>query len=430
MRSNFPGARVSRNVLAALVKYRPIPGELSPNLRRFNVGHGESLALEDLPFLQCLLGPSISVVDIYVAAADDHICGLLWSMSRTSPYLHEISIISHEEDINPENALALSGLLLSLTEIEIIQVMDMPLPARAVVDHLGTLSSLRFWEYLAFPPSPDIHSFTTRGGRFSNLCHFGFSIMDLMTAAAVVESMACPFEHLNIRICQSRPWVMTETVRSLRRMTEVLSRHQSWASLSRLGLRVMPDMVADGDSVHAALRPLFRLNGIRHLTLYLSIFNKVGDSWLDEASQSWPHLEILRVALPYRPIAQQYQSEESLRPTMTLAGLIPMLRRCPNLRNLDISLVAKPLDLSLLSGISSSNTIYQVCFPASAIESPSEVFDCIVLMFPHLRRFKGFSYRWGSDDSAAWRDLSLLILDIPGYAGYTGHAGSQWESWV
>ena len=421
MRSNFPGARVSRNVLAALVEHRPIPGELLPNLRRFNIDGEESSVLEDLPFLQCLLGPSILVVDIYVAAADGHICGLLWSMSRTSPYLHEISIISHEEGINPENALALSGLLLSLREVETIEVMDMPLPARAVVDHLGTLSSLTFWEYLVFPPSPDIRSFTTRGGRFSNLSQFGFSTVDLVTAADIVESMACPFKILNIRICRSRPWVMTETARSLRRMTEVLSRHQSWASLSELHLRVMPDMVDGGDSIHAALRPLFRLNGIRRLTLYLSIFNKVGDSWLDEASQSWPHLETLRVALPYRHMAQRHQLEGNRRPTMTLAGLLPLLKGCPNLRSLDISLIAKPIDISRPSGISSSNTVYQVCFPASAMESPSEVFDCIVLMFPHLRGFAGFSYRWGSDDDAAWRELCQLIRDTPGYRG------SEWD---
>ena len=98
---------------------------------------------------------------------------------------------------------------------------------------------------------------------------------------------------------------------------------------------------------------------------------------------------------------------------MTLAGLIPLLERCPNLGELDISLIAKPIDPSLLSGISGFDTVHKVCFPGSAIESPSEVFHCIVRMFPQLRQFKGFSYRnRGSDDDAAWWDLCLLIRDL------------------
>ena len=256
------------------------------------------------------------------------------------------------------------------------------------------------------PPNPDLHSFTTEGGRFSNLCHFGFRTVNLMTAADIVESMACWFENLNIPITRrSTLPVMTETIRSLRRMTEVLSRHQSSASLSQLTLHVFPDMVTGGESVHSALRPLFRLNGINNLRLHLPIFDEVGDSWLDEASQSWPHLETLQVAPPYGQVAQRDGG-----PTMTLAGLIPLLNRCPNLGQLEISLIAKPIDAGLLSSISSS-TLY-VTFSDSTIESPSEVFRCIVLMFPQLRQFNGFSsgyLRWGLDEDVAWRELCHLI---------------------
>ena len=185
---------------------------------------------------------------------DDQICGLLWSLSRNSPCLRKICIFSHEQHFSPESGLALSGLLLSLSGVEIIEVevTDMSLPARAVVDHIGTLSSLISWESLMFPPDPDLASFTTQGGRFSNLSPFSFSMVDLATAGNIVESMTCSFTLLDIKIRRSRPWVMTETARSLRRITEVLSRHQS----SGLALRVMPDMVTGGESVHAALRPL------------------------------------------------------------------------------------------------------------------------------------------------------------------------------
>ena len=421
IRSDFRGERVSRNVLAALVEYRLVPSELLPNLRQLYI-RSESLAFEDLQFLQRFLGPSLLAVDIFndVAGVEDHICGLLWSMSRTSPHLREIFIYSENENTSPESVLALSGLLLSLSEIKTIEVEPMPLPARAVVNHLGTLSSLTSWEFLMFPPIPDLHSFTTQNGRFSNLSDFGFSTVDLVAAVDIVESMACPFEYLNIRIRRSRPRLMTETVQSLCRMTEVLSRHPSSTTLSHLTLKMMPDMASGGDSVHAALRPLFMLNGIHDLTLYLSTFNEVGDSWLDEASQSWPYLETLRVALPYRRFVPPDQ--EIRGPTMTLAGLLPLLKRCPNLGQLDISLIAKPFDISLLSGISCFNAVCQVSFPASVIESPSEVFDCIVLMFPHLRGFAGFNYRWHSVDDAAWRELRRLIRDIPGYVG------SEWDS--
>ena len=70
IRSDFRGARVSSNVLEALVEYQPVPSDLLPNLRRF------SLVFKDLPILQRLLGPSILAVDIFndVAAVDDGQC--------------------------------------------------------------------------------------------------------------------------------------------------------------------------------------------------------------------------------------------------------------------------------------------------------------------------------------------------------------------
>ena len=92
-----------------------------------------------------------------------------------------------------------------------------------------------------------------------------------------------------------------------------------------------------------------------------------------------------------------------------------------NLGELDISLIAKPIDPSLLSGISGSDTVHQVCFPDSTIESPSEVFHCIVLMFPQLREFQGFSYQWGSDDNAAlW--LHFVSMSLRMYISLALHS--------
>jgi len=100
--------------------------------------------------------------------------------------------------------VALDALLLSLNEVKKIEVADMSAPARAVVDHLGNLSSLDSWSTLVFSSDSDLHSFTTRGDRFPNLRNSTFITMDFGTAAAIVESMVCPFESLDIALSDGK----------------------------------------------------------------------------------------------------------------------------------------------------------------------------------------------------------------------------------
>jgi len=93
------------------------------------------------------------------------------------------------------------------------------------------------------------------------------------------------------------------------------------------------------------------------------------------------------VAIPGDP-----PSKERRRPSMTLASSIPLLKGRPRLGHLEVSLIAKPIDPIVLSGISSS-TVYRISFPFPAIESPWEVYQCMAVMFPKIRFFGGFSYR-------------------------------------
>ena len=408
IRSDFRGARVDKGVLAALVEYRPVPSDLFPNLRCFRLASEEYLSTEDLPFLQRLLGPSMLTVhvfnDVLVSAdSETYVCSLFRSISQTSPRIREISIRS---PFNPVNVLAIEGMLLSLSELKSIQVLDMPLPPRAVVDHLGALGSLECWDFLVFPADADLHSFTTRGDQFPNLHRFGFCAVDIVVASEIVQSMNCPFEWLEV-ICRPRRRNATESLRSLRRMTEVLSRHRSLLSLSHLTLDVSSEILIDGESsAHVVLCPLFRLGGLKHVKLKLTTIHLVGDVWFEEASQAWPYLETLRVTLPSWP----KDWEQHHGPSMTLAGLIPLLQRCPRLSHLEVSLIAKPIDPSVLSGISGS-TVYRVSFPFSAIESPREVYQCMAVMFPKIRAFDGYSYRRREGNDTAWGDLGRWILD-------------------
>ena len=394
-------------MLAALVEYQPVPSDLLPNLQSFRLASEEYLSFEDLPLLQRLLGPLMLVVHIFddVPVTSGSLLGsLLWSISQASPHIREISIRS---PFIPVNVLALGGLLLSLSELKSIKVMDMPVPPRAVVDHLGTIDSLECWDVLVFPADPDLHSFTTRGDRFPNLRSFGFRAVDMVVAAKIVESMNCPFERLEVT-CRPRHQNATESVRALRRMIDVLSRHHSLLSLSRLALDVSSEILGDGESsAYVVLCPLFRLGAIKHVKLKLSIFHHIGDAWLEEASQAWPCLETLQVTLP----SWHKDWEQRHGPTMTLAGLIPLLKRCPRLGHLEVSLIAKPVDPSALLGISSL-TVYRVSFPFSAVESPWEVYRSMAVMFPKIHFFDGFSYRWQGENETAWGNLGRWIGEM------------------
>lgn len=174
---------------------------------------------------------------------------------------------------------------------------------------------------------------------------------------------------------------MTCTVCSLRRILERLSS----LPLRLLTLKVFAGIITGGEPIYATLHPLFRLTEIRQLTLCLTMPDLVGDSWLEEAVQSWPHLDLLRVTFPYNRKMERYHGKRNEPPTMTLAGLIPLLKHCPRLSYLDIPLFVKPFDLSLLCGISDSTIIL------------------VFFHFPRSNPLRRYSIVW----SACFRDCNI-----------------------
>jgi hypothetical protein len=293
---------------------------------------------------------------------------------------------------NVPDAFALEILLLTLNKLKSITLArGGPPPSAGVVDHLGRLKSLVNWQFVEIPSTADLTPYTVHGGRFPALRKFAFTTDSICTVRDILTSMKCPFKDLSITC--GRP---NESPVPLSTLCEVIDRilyAPISTSLSRLSLTVHSNLMTNGQSGSAVLGSLFRLSALKEIDLHGTLTIGLDDTWLRDASLSWPHLRKLYITPPLG-------SED--RPTMTLSGLIPLLKNCPFLEDLGVSLILAPFPLSSLAGGKSNWGTDMVHFPSSILESPTKVCSCLRLMFPRLRICTGTTYPEEAESREKW----------------------------
>jgi hypothetical protein len=87
---------------------------------------------------------------------------------------------------------------------------------------------------------------------------------------------------------------------------------------------------------------------------------------------------------------------------MTLTGLVPLIRKWPQLRSLSLPLSVEPVNPALLDGVYNMN-IHCLSFLYGRIDSPLHLFRSLIRMFPNLR-----SVECNDQHSSSWEVNRLL----------------------
>lgn len=99
-----------------------------------------------------------------------------------------------------------------------------------------------------------------------------------------------------------------------------------------------------------ALQPLLSTRFLEYMSLTTSLaVTHLDDRWLECAARAWPRLKHSQLVGEYHWITQ----------SITLGGLLPLLRHCPSRASIDLRFYNKPFCRSLLEGIVNN---YKVLF--------------------------------------------------------------------
>ncbi|GLB34285.1 hypothetical protein LshimejAT787_0111690 [Lyophyllum shimeji] len=347
---------------------------LLPNLRAFRPAFYDPHKLPASRHIPMLLGRTVTEICL---ASDQsallvEIPHLLQSIQRCCPNLTRVTfVLASGMDITPEITSAAERLVCSLRHLEYLSLW--PIMTTRITHHLGRLRELRHWNTEVRSDTagfPIREMFTTEGGHFPNLCSFDLRASTLAVAAEVIESLQCPLRHLTVIITDE---TTAQPVLSLARFTGALPHHQCVASVRYLHLHGAVRLeLSSGPAARQAFRSLFSLRALRSLWITLPCASVLDDDWYAAAADAWRGLECLRITHPESPV-------------LTLAGLIPLIRNCRQLYELELSICAEPFDLRLLQPGICNTTITDLNLGPSPIVDTVGVFRCLTLMFPNLQ---------------------------------------------
>lgn len=360
--------RVDQDALAILAAYRPVHS-LLPNLRK--VKFGSAFEVVDLTLLPAFIGsPSLTHVVFAINAmrgCHADIPQFLRALARTSPNIEVLKLESPNEELPNQDPLGIDRLLSELKNLRILHIgYTAWTPSPEIIRHLATINTLSFLARCRFAEFSQIESLTTQENQFPDLRRFHFETQAAPISIAILNNMARPFEELLISVLKSE---ILESYASILGITNALARHRCLSSLTKLDLSVRCQ-ISGNERLCTLIRPLFSLRSLKNVSLAFRPLNELDDAWFVDASTSWPHLECLSLN------DLVYPRNPDEHPNVTLAGILPLVRSCPHLRYLRLSLKLQPFPSSLASGISNSR-FRSMAFIASPVTFPEKVSRCL-----------------------------------------------------
>lgn len=362
-RFETPVVGVHQSALLALSAYRPVK-TLLPNLHTFSpTSHP---VIYTIPFSQTFLGPNLHTMHISDCdkAGVDPLC---ISALRLSPNIKRITLVM--DGPIPKSFYRLIHTVKTLTHI-IFPCLPTPLETIECLSHHPNLRQL--WSVNI--PKSNVHHFTTEAGRFPSLEDFCFSVPNWSSAAALMCQMQCRFTKLVILPINQGGEVLS----SILDLTSCISQHPSQLSLTNLIFCTVYSTAlgddVDGAAISSAFEPLFNCTGLREFQVTSSVVAKLDDAWLMKASFAWPSLQ--------RLILKNFYPEPS---EITLSGLVPLVKHCPDLVTLIVGLHASPISTHLLKGVYNLE-LHDLMLGPSTIKSPGQVVRSLIRLFPSLEQ--------------------------------------------
>jgi hypothetical protein len=349
-----------------LATYRPWR-PLLPNLRSLRCTRSTGIP----PAIQGFIGPQLRRVNINCTETPENdtqqviipldLDNLVSSLSRLSPNIRFIRFKFED----PTPALpAFFDMLGNLHYLRTLHTSELEVPP-LVLNQLAKLPSLEGLYTISLSPS-NVHLLNTDNGRFTRLETFAFDFdgVPMSSIITMLDVMRCRFSGVS---CVSMR--VSRDPSEIRSLVASLLRHPCRQSLKRLklGVRYIPPGPSPLIPIET-FRPLLSFN----LTTLSIGPIAIDDSWITEIAQAWPNLESFSVT-----------DLLTAKPKITLEGMILLVKRCPRLRTLTMTIHAQPVRPTLLTGVSNDH-ITSIWLDYSSVIQPIKVFLSLVRMFPNL----------------------------------------------
>jgi hypothetical protein len=185
---------------------------------------------------------------------------------------------------------------------------------------------------------------------------------------------------------------------------------QCFQTLSRYCSSTLEDLdISDHPINHSAMLPLLDFRNLTHLSM-TCVFSDLDNARLSQMAQAWPYLQELNLQSPESDIGQS---------RITLGGILPVLKYCPKLRELALTVDATshPCANSPCTshpeqpwlGISNHNiTILDV--GNSVIDSAKGVAQFLSHILPNLEEINSFEYIYeASRGGVSKEDLFRMV---------------------
>ncbi|KAG5650947.1 hypothetical protein H0H81_010439 [Sphagnurus paluster] len=339
---------IDESVFKELSAYRPTRN-LFPNLTEIQMDFMPLHMHPSISHLPALLGPKITDISLTACKrTSNSLPAFLSSIGRLCPRIRKFHLSTSVKLLAPLEIL-LEGLC-HLRTLTLKCHMD-----PKILRRIGNLTELRYLDLRAARPSDAFN-------------------MSLETVTGLLTELQVPLEYLIVKI--TLPIIVPTS--SLTATMQTLVHHPSVSSLTHLQLfdggNLEQQHYDDPDAIRAAMRLIFALKALRVLSMRYHFSSYLDDEWIAGASQAWPLLEILRLC------------KDTSAPTATLAGLIPLIRRCPRLKEIYISIHVTPFDTALLHPGDRNMNITSLHLLSSTLSNPPRAFRCLVILFPNLTK--------------------------------------------
>ncbi|KAH7916211.1 hypothetical protein BJ138DRAFT_1139861, partial [Hygrophoropsis aurantiaca] len=337
--SRIRGIRVSTgdfvhmvNVLATLsMKYHANPAQhLFPNLQTLI---WQSEQKTELPFAHLFLPPSLRCLELrlYCGPDDARGPGFLLLLENQCPTLSQFHMCGIDVHMH---VAAVSRSLESPAchQLESLTCGEIDEPALRYIAKLATLKDLSI-------DLPDwLSTYVPRADEgFVNLQTLSLAAPEISAVVGFLPSTQLSLKSLKIEITSAKPHARALLSAPLQRLFLRLSAGLSYTRLTRFHLLQSDTGASRGDKEtldFAALRPLFLFPELR--SVYIDGFCSSGlnDNNLAELAGAWPHLEefTLNPSPGWRHT-----------PEITFQGLGSLVRACPSLRDLALTIDATQL---------------------------------------------------------------------------------------
>lgn len=319
---------------------------------------------------------------------------LFSSLPRLSPFIRRLSfpLGAMGRVVNPPISVDMLRKLRDLVTLR----TDVEIPT-TVLNQLANLPSLKSFHTPTISRL-NMRNFTTSRNQFLNLKYFSF-FTDTPNSSIItmLDSMQCQFLELSCLFKEG-----CRSLAEIRSLVASLHRHPSKTSLKRLrlGFRNPPGLLATPLLAFENFRPLCLFSALTGLEIEPVALD---DYWLKEIARTWPNLE--RLTVP---------ACAAERPKVTLEGIISLIKFCPRLSELRITIKACPVPPTILDGIHNHH-IKTIALDHSTVVQPKKVFRSLIRIFPRLTAitFREVRHLYTVEESLAykngWNEINSLL---------------------